>query len=152
MRQGYEPVIIFSAYQDDLSNGRNLKNHEQLLDDLHWQGIPHKVLVGCWKGRKELSVMVPEYEEGFVNRYGNIYKQEAYRTLDNERGAHITDFKTRKKNFVGFFIGVPKAVALKEDGWTLAADHIFGTNVDGDESTHRYYIISTTRLQGHLVR
>lgn len=134
-----EPAIIFSAWQQDMPKSLNHANHATVLTFLRNNKVPHRQLVGCDKGRKELSVMIPARKARIANTFGKLYRQSYFLELDNERGAWFTDVKTGEKTFAGWFIPVTKESALQEKSWTL------------DEG-NQYWIISDVKLGTHFQR
>ena len=118
MKHNYRQVAIVSAYQVDKGKSENLHNHLELLSLFHRLNVPHKVVVGVWKGRKELSVVVPESSLTEALVLGQLHNQDAVLVLDNERGAWLLDLKTGEKTFKGYFVRVRKERALKEGNYT----------------------------------
>jgi hypothetical protein len=133
------PVIIFSAYQACMPKSFNEGNHEEAKAELRRLNIPYKEVLGCYKGREEKSLVIPESKGKIASVLGKLYNQESLLILDNERGAWFSDVEQSEKTFAGFFVPCSKQVIWGEpDAWTLA---------DG-----QYYHISKCRLGGHLQR
>ena len=129
MTHNYRKVAIVSAFQTLGTHDENKRAHLDLLSLFHRLEVPHKVVVGCWKGRKELSVIVPETCLAEALVLGQLHTQDSVLVLDNERGAWLLDLKTGTKTFEGYFVPVRKERALKEDSYTL-------------DNNDRYWIIS----------
>ena len=120
-------LIILSAHQAGLTRTYNAGSHKVMLASLDRNKIPYKEVKGCYKGREEKSVIIPGEKTRFAEVMGRFHHQESYLYLDNERGAWFVDLATERRVFAGHFREVPKAVALKHDGWT--------------ESEGRYWVI-----------
>ena len=135
----YEPVVIFSVFQNLMPKSCNEINHRETIGYLRRLKIPFKEVLGCYKGRKEKSLLIPESKLKIANTFAKLYNQESLLILDNERGAWFSDVKTSERSFAGWFAPCTERVIWQHpDAWTFS---------DG-----QYYHISDCRLGGHLQR
>ena len=134
----FKPVVIFSVFQGDDRGFFDEANHKSVLLALRRNNIPFVELEGCYKGREELSVLLPAAYLENASVIATFHNQQSLLLLDNERGATLSDLKTGEKRFIGFWIPVTKESALAEESWTRKDGH--------------YYIVSDTRLNGHFQR
>jgi len=101
-----KPVILFSAYQNDLSESTNIINHGKVLDDLDFLKIQPKVLIGCYKGNKELQILVTAKHEGNVLIFCDKYNQECYLKLDEDRNAELIFMNDEESQQLGKLVNV----------------------------------------------
>jgi hypothetical protein len=132
----YPKTIIFSVFQKDMPKSYNETAHRWAKGQLKNSKIPFSEVLGCYKGRQEKSLVIPESKGKIASVISRLYHQESVLVLDNERGAWVSDCKTSERLFLGWFVPCTERTAKQQSGWTLS---------DG-----QYYIISDCRLGGHL--
>lgn len=127
-------AFIFSVSQEKLDTRVNVDNYLVAKDLLELRGLQYKELTGCYKGQKELSLLVHEEALKAVEHLVNKYNQECYLELDSI-GAHglrratLVYRSPAKRKFIGYFRSRNKCVAERHDSYTI------------DKSTGLFYIV-----------
>lgn len=114
-------IFIFSVFQKD--EAQNQRDHLDLIKHLNRFNIPHKELLGYYKGDKESSILI----EGFNHRdtveyFCKKYGQECYLESHSDRSTYLV--YPQKKEYIGKLVPVSREKASLLDSYSF--DPILG--------------------------
>jgi hypothetical protein len=128
MRDIVKPVIILSAFRKDLTDTQNMQRHTELESSLGKLKFANKVVVGCYKGVKELSYVIPYNdvaEELVLISLGEHFNQECVLKLDDNRNASLL-YTNGSQEPLGHFHPITEKDALERDNYTFSDGIYYG--------------------------
>ena len=113
-----------------------------LLNFLEHNEVSYKPLVGSWEGNEEQSVLIPSVEFDRLSKELEYYlageiailRLGAIDNVRKLRPATIIYLQNGFKDYLGYFVPVPKEEAIKRKGWTCAAGQYFVCELGGRTS------------------
>lgn len=118
MRTQYQSAVIFSVYQNGLSDEDNRFNFLKASAKLIDLTIPHRVLNGRYNGIDEKSFYIHSDYIEFALALASTYNQETVLTLDQDWNAGLVNVKTGEKRLIGEFRQASEAIAKSKDAFT----------------------------------
>lgn len=112
--------IIFSVFQSTKSNDENLIVTSKVLKLFNKNSIQVELMEGCYKGIKELSMVVDMRYLTAVKEIAILNSQESILLIDSESNAtlHYMPVTLEHDMPLGIFTKVSKEEALMQDAYT----------------------------------
>lgn len=107
-------IFIVSAFQASQDDYTNSYNHDMLTAMLDRLAIPFKVLVGHYKSRMELSVLiVGQDKERLVQAVARNYNQECYLESHGDRFTELVYTSDGRREAIGYLKNVENVEGLE---------------------------------------
>lgn len=84
-----QPVYIFSVERSEVAPDVNVCARITAKRQLDVQGVPYKIVTGCYEGEREESYVVAERDAAVVFSLARSFQQESVLHLDSSRNASL---------------------------------------------------------------
>lgn len=134
----FEPFVILAVTQPTQDAKEQGTRNAEFALWLIANGIPHKQLIGCYKGQKEISFLIrrDDFQDNPVGLRAWLDGQESILVLSaqephrrGQRTAHLTYLANGAKEELGYWTAVSRTDALTQDAWTY------------DPAFEQYYVV-----------
>lgn len=110
-------IMIFSAFESENSNEKNIDNTAIVESYLVEEKVPFKKIMGCYKGSNELAFIVPlSYYKQLLPTI-NKYNQESVLIINADRKATLFYLKSGKNEQLGDFVNVSMEEAIDRESY-----------------------------------
>lgn len=122
IRKELPAFYVISAFQSGKDEESNRAAHGQLLEELRARGFDAKEVQGCYKGQKELAMLMLANDAHIHHVIMNLacrYGQESVLFVSQDRNGFLwfTDEKTPVE-YLGTWQEIPSPFHLTRDAWT----------------------------------
>jgi hypothetical protein len=99
MRHIHNGFLIVSATNSHQDADNNNKLIQAILNE---QGIPFRIVGGCYKGKTEISYVVNSHHEPVVAKLADLFSQESYLKVHGDNCAELIFSRDKTEN-LGYF-------------------------------------------------
>jgi hypothetical protein len=125
-----EPVLIFTAWRDHVTEEVNRASVAYMKRALDKRGIPYRSAQGCYKGLLEPAIVVYGYDGAAlatVQGFARLFEQESILAVDANRAARLETCDGTLIRGLGKLRNVPENVARALDAWTRVGNQFYTT-------------------------
>ena len=119
-------IVYFSTHRSYKAWDDTAKDTELVASRL----LNSRIVMGCYKGEKELSIRVESLSYGYILELAHEYCQESILVVDDENRAYLIYLADMKKVMIGKFVEVDTSEYIEGlENWTY------------DQVENKYYTV-----------
>lgn len=117
MKSNSPSLVFVSCYQSDLPEVGNAKNHHDLVEKLELLNVPFFEAEGCYKGKREKTIVMDSQYTRVADMIMREYNQESYLVHNNDRECCLvySDGACQK---IGVLEEISEQESVTLDAWT----------------------------------